>query len=250
MSKFSEIKDGDPISPTVLVVDDDVQITRVIRKTLEKDDFHCHSAHSLEDARLRIETHSYDVILLDVNLPDGSGFTLPTLNDDSAFKTPTIFLSGRTEAVDTVYALELGAEDYIKKPFNPAELTARIKSALRRNASGSDGVTHALPTKRAPRVRIGSLVFDLGTKSFTPQHPDLALLDDDARAVLECLLINSHRTVHKAELCECLGFEATIDNNRKVDTIVARVKRVLFRLGAHRHCIKYFYRKGYRINDQ
>jgi DNA-binding response OmpR family regulator len=248
MNSHTPLSTTESSTHTVLIVDDDIPVTRIIRKTLEHDNFECDSVHTLEDARATIQKKSFDVILLDLNLPDGNGFALPTFKDGK-FRTPTIVLSGRTEPVDTIYALEIGAEDFIKKPFEPSELIARVKSTIRRHTANSDTPIPVLTNRRQPRVQIGTVVFDLEAQKFMPEHLEIERLDDIARTVLITLLSNNNRTVPKRELCAALGWDSTMINNRELTSAIARVKRSLFKLGAGRNNIKYVYRKGYHLHD-
>jgi DNA-binding response OmpR family regulator len=116
----------------VLVVDDAADIQFLVRAALGKD-FVITSALTAADAHQVLSQNKFDIILLDVALPDGDGFKFcATLKSSSALKdTPVIFLSGRSEVVDKVMGLSLGASDYVTKPFSPAELRARVEARLR-----------------------------------------------------------------------------------------------------------------------
>jgi len=116
----------------VLVVDDAADVQLLVRAALGRD-FFITSALTAADAREALNQAQFDIILLDVTLPDGDGFKFcATLKNTGTIQdTPVIFLSGKSEVVDKVMGLSLGASDYVTKPFSPVELRARIEARLR-----------------------------------------------------------------------------------------------------------------------
>mgnify|MGYP000743687533 CR=1 FL=1 len=125
------------MSRRVLVVDDEKLIVKGIRFSLEQDGYDVDCAYDGEEALKLAKENAYDIILLDVMLPDGDGFSLcrKIKADDIA---PVIFLTAKDEEKDVVMGLELGADDYVIKPFRNMELLSRIKNVLRRNRSGNE----------------------------------------------------------------------------------------------------------------
>lgn len=125
----------------ILIVEDELAIAHNLKSFLESEGYACHHAQGQEEALERFENNEYDLVLMDVSLKDGNGFVLC-----SAFKsrkdTPVIFLTALGDEHSTVMGLELGAEDYIAKPFRPRELLLRIKNVLRR--SGKAGTVFTL----------------------------------------------------------------------------------------------------------
>jgi DNA-binding response OmpR family regulator len=133
----------------VLIVDDEATIAETIEHKLRREGFSTFTADSAEEGMRLFKRVSPDLIILDIMLPNRSGYDLcRAIRKDSA--TPIIFLSARAEESDRVKGLELGADDYVVKPFNLAELAARVKAVLRR-ATGE-------PVKEV--VERGSLVID------------------------------------------------------------------------------------------
>lgn len=127
----------DPEMPTVLVVDDEPVVRDVVVRYLERDGFVTHQAADGAAARSIIASTDLDLIVLDVMLPEIGGFDLCRWIRSNAF-TPIIMLTARSEESDRIVGLELGADDYVTKPFSPRELVARVRAVLRRT-SPSDG---------------------------------------------------------------------------------------------------------------
>ena len=119
----------------ILIVDDEEAIARLVRRTLTDAGYPCQAVTSSALAADLLEQNRYDLVLLDVMLPGIDGFTLmPQLVDSG---TPVIFLTAKGDVSDRVRGLRMGADDYIVKPFEPAELLARVEGVLRRTGRGS-----------------------------------------------------------------------------------------------------------------
>lgn len=121
----------------ILVVDDDAKIVRLVRTYLERDGFSVVTAADGPAALEAIETHQPALVVLDLMLPelDGRAVIRAVRRDDEAAHTPILVLSARSSTVDRIAGLEDGADDYLPKPFSPAELVLRVKSILRRSAA-------------------------------------------------------------------------------------------------------------------
>jgi DNA-binding response OmpR family regulator len=128
---------------TILVVDDEERMARFIRLNLEHDGFQVVEAHKGMDAVNELRTKMPDVVLLDVMMPDIDGFEVLQLIRETS-TVPVIMLTAKGEEDDRVRGLELGADDYVTKPFSPRELVSRVRAVLRRtepaNASGEGGL--------------------------------------------------------------------------------------------------------------
>jgi len=119
---------------TILLVEDEESITTPLAEALERDGFHTEIAHTVADGLAKGRTARPDLVLLDIGLPDGSGLDVcRELRASSS--VPIIILSARGEEADRVVGLELGADDYVVKPFSAREVIARIRAVLRRSAS-------------------------------------------------------------------------------------------------------------------
>src|SRR6188508_855963 len=125
----------------ILVVDDDAKIVRLVRTYLEREGFSVIGAADGPAALDAIETHRPALVVLDLMLPelDGRAVLRAVRRDDEAGATPIIVLSARGSTLDRIAGLEDGADDYLPKPFSPAELVLRVKSILRRSAGAATG---------------------------------------------------------------------------------------------------------------
>ncbi len=122
----------------ILIVDDEKEIADVVELYLKSDDYTVYKFYTGKEALDSIETVKYDLAILDVMLPDIDGFTiLKKIRDKYTF--PVLMLTAKTEYMDRINGLTIGADDYIAKPFNPLELIARVKAQLRRSNQYNDG---------------------------------------------------------------------------------------------------------------
>lgn len=115
----------------ILVVDDEREITNLIEIFLRNENFHVFTCYTSQEALALIENESFDLAILDIMLPDVNGFELCKIIRQK-YSYPIIMLTSKTEGIDRVTGLSLGADDYVTKPFLPIELTARVKAQLRR----------------------------------------------------------------------------------------------------------------------
>lgn len=151
----------------VLVVEDDKTIAMGIEYSLKQEGFQIDVCYLAADARAAIADKAYDLFLLDVTLPDGNGFDLCKeirKNRD----TPVIFLTARDEEVNVVMGLDLGADDYVTKPFRVRELISRIKSVLRRYKPQHQ-------TEVKPEVRLGDVVIHVAEARVTKKGREIML---------------------------------------------------------------------------
>ncbi len=120
-------------SGDILVVDDEASVVEVVSLYLQREGFHVRSAGNGTDALIAIQAAPPALVILDVMLPNIDGLTLiRRMRENPALDVPVIMLTARSQETDRIYGLELGADDYVTKPFSPAELVSRVKAVLRR----------------------------------------------------------------------------------------------------------------------
>lgn len=168
----------------VLVVEDVVPIAALIRQALEVEGMEVHHVADLAGARARLTSDPPDVMVLDVELPDGSG--LDMLRERDRHGVPVVILSSREEEMDRVRGLELGADDYVVKPFFPRELAARVRRAARRTSS-----------PRSSRLEFDGLVVDLASHEVLVDGAAVSLTDREFGLLAH--LASSPRTVFSRE---------------------------------------------------
>ena len=129
----------------ILLIEDNGSIAMGLEYLFESEGMISRTAQNVKEARQALETDNYDLILLDVGLPDGNGFTL-CQEIKNHYEIPVIFLTAKEEERDVVKGFDLGADDYVIKPFRNRELISRMKNVLRRNGKGEAKLTHGAVT--------------------------------------------------------------------------------------------------------
>ena len=122
----------------ILIIEDDLSLQEIMRRTLEQERYVVEVAPNYRTGLIKISDYTYDCILLDINLPDGNGLELLREFKEIKKESSLIIISARDSIEDKVEGLDLGADDYLAKPFHLAELLSRIKSVMRRRQSGVD----------------------------------------------------------------------------------------------------------------
>jgi two-component system response regulator RegX3 len=178
------------MKPRILVVEDEQVISEPLAEYLERDGFDTEVAATLADARAAFERLTPDLILLDVMLPDGDGRDLAREVRKTS-DVPIIMVTARGEEIDRVLGLELGADDYVVKPFSARELAARIRAIMRRGH----------PTQRRERIEIGGLVLDPASRTLTKagEPIELAAREFD---LLHMLMANAGQVVRREDIMD------------------------------------------------
>ncbi|HEV7715762.1 MAG TPA: response regulator transcription factor [Steroidobacteraceae bacterium] len=202
----------------VLVVDDDLEMCAMLREYLSKEQFDVELAHDGEAALRQIAANRPDIVLLDVAMPSLGGFdVLRQLRGDS--NLPVLMLTARDEHGDRIHGLELGADDYLTKPFNARELVARIHAILRRSQGG--------PQTEAPEVlHAGLLTLETGLHRVKVGDDAVTLTDAEFR-ILELLVRSAGRVVTRNEITRRALGRRLLGLDRSVDTHVSNLRRKL-----------------------
>lgn len=190
----------------LLLLEDDISLIDGLRYSLEKNGFALDVAQTIAQANACLQSVSYDLLLLDITLPDGSGFDLCDSVRRQGNPVPIIFLTALDEEVSVIRGLDCGGDDYITKPFKLGELCSRIRARLRR-AGASSG-------DKPPTIESGDLLIDLvGSRAFQRGQP-LDLTSAEYR--LLCLLVrNTNRIVTRELILKALWDDAGdfVDDN-------------------------------------
>ena len=223
----------------ILVVDDDRQIVRLVRAYLEQAGYQVETAYDGEMAWHAIRRERPDLIVLDLMLPGRDGWEITRLlrADPLLADIPIIMLTARVEDTDKVVGLELGADDYVTKPFNPRELVARVRAVLRR-VQGTASPPHVL--------RVGELTLDLDRHEVSLRGQPVALTPTEFQ-LLRVFMEEPGRVFTRGELIErALGY--TYEGmERTVDTHIKNLRRKLGDDPRHPHYIQTVYGVGYRL---
>lgn len=199
----------------LLLVEDDVDLARGIRFNLEQEGYELLDAGEVGTARKLLKEESFDLVLLDLNLPDGDGLELLQELRQEGSKLPVICLTARGQETDVVMGLSLGADDYVKKPFGVAELLARIEALLRRVGSTS-----------GKELQLPGVVVDLEAHTATrgDVEEELTPIEID---VLKYLYEFRGQAVDRQRLLRELWGLSPRHTTRTLDNHVARLRRKL-----------------------
>lgn len=228
--------------PHLVIVDDDREIRTLLSQYLEKHDFRTTAVAEGKEMRRVMERSRVDLVVLDLMLPGEDGLSIcRELRTRS--QVPIIMLTARGEDVDRIVGLELGADDYLPKPFNPRELLGRIRAVLRRAA-------HAPRDPSPESVRafaFGNWKLDTTTRTLTDlAGKDVALSGAEYR-LLAVLLSSANRVLSRAQLTELLRGREADPFDRSIDVRVSRLRQILGDDARAPQIIKTVYGEGYVV---
>ncbi|WP_028949961.1 response regulator transcription factor [Sulfurihydrogenibium subterraneum] len=196
----------------VLIIEDEKKLGKLIKKGLEEESFIVDLVYTGKEALDFITTQSYDVIILDLMLPDISGKDVLIKIRNSGIKTPVIVLTAKDEVKDKIELLDAGADDYITKPFDFDELLARIRAVVRRDKDIKSSV-----------IRIGDLEIDL-SKSTVKKSGELIKLSSKEYLLLRYFIFNKGKILTKDNLINAvydLSFEL---NSNALEVLISRLR--------------------------
>ena len=192
------------MADTVLIVDDDEAVLTMLYKVIKSNGIEADTVSSGEAALEALGVKPYDLILLDVNMHGMDGFQVVQSIRKRGLKTPIILVSGRKEDYDTLYGLDIGADDYVTKPFNPITLGAKVKALIRRSRDhlpGADTVISA-----------GPFQYNTSTLRFYKNGEEIVLSSKE-NAMMKLFIDNVNRIFSKDMLYDLIWGEAIIDEN-------------------------------------
>ena len=202
----------------ILVVEDEPNMQIGLRDNLEFESYDVTVAKDGEEGLQNLLENTYDLVLLDVMMPKKSGFDVCKEARTAGVKTPIIFLTAKGEEIDKVLGLELGADDYITKPFSVRELVARVKAVLRRTEGQSEEQQNIV------QATIGKLQVDFN-KYEAEQDGEPVKMSHKEFEVLQYLLQHKNEIVSRYQLLEDVwGYEAT-PTTRTVDNFILKLRQ-------------------------
>jgi DNA-binding response OmpR family regulator len=221
---------------TILVVDDEKRIAHLVRDYLENAGFRAVVAYDGKTAMAQFRHEQPDLIVLDLNLPQMDGLDVARAVRKER-NTPIIMLTARVEEMDRILGLELGADDYVSKPFSPRELVARVRAVLRR-AGGDEPAS--------PLVRVGDLAIDT-EKRLVTQHGEAVDLTTTEFNLLVVLARSPGRVFSRMELLDRVQGEAFEGYERTIDVHVKNLRKKIEPDARHPTYIQTVYGAGYRF---
>ena len=205
----------------ILVVDDDKSIVKVVKGYLEQAGYEVLIAYDGERALHALRHERPDLLVLDLMLPDRDGWDITRIirGDSALAATPIIMLTARVEDTDKIIGLELGADDYITKPFNAREVVARVRALLRRSQ-----LNHGVEDTSAQTLTVGSLRLDLAQHRLTVDDVAVELTRTEFK-LLQLLMAQPGHTLARDELVEKLMGYTYEGMGRALDTHVRNLRR-------------------------
>ena len=195
----------------ILVVDDDDGIRSLVKKYLNENRFLITTAENAEDAKKKIEFIKFDLIILDIMMPGKSGLEFISENKKK-LQTPVILLTAKGEPDERIEGLEIGADDYLPKPFEPKELILRIKNILNK--------TKAITQKRI--IEFDKIKIDLNRLMIKKNNKDYKI-NNTEKLILEKMINNPGKTFSR----ENIGSLINLDKERSIDVIITRLRKKL-----------------------
>ncbi|MDD2999680.1 MAG: response regulator transcription factor [Candidatus Riflebacteria bacterium] len=205
----------------ILIIDDDIELCELLQEYLGSEKLETVSIHNGAEGLEKLHNETFDLVILDVMLPEMNG--LEVLKNAKKFSNiPVIMLSAKGDEVDRILGLELGADDYLPKPFSPRELVARIKALFRRLNHDSDDAQNHEPC----RIEIGDILLESSARSVTKNGFDLPLTEVEF-SILEHLMRAGGTVVERQELAlKVLGRRLSYDD-RSLDVHMSNLRRKL-----------------------
>ncbi len=188
----------------VLIVDDDEAVRTTLFKVIKSNGLDAELASSGEEALQMVRNKRYDLILLDVNMHGMDGFAVVQQLRSRNVHIPIIIVSGRKEDYDTLYGLDIGADDYVTKPFNPVVLGAKVKALIRRSKGSLPGTESV--------ITAGPFRYNTSTLRFYKQEQEI-ILSSKENAIMKLFMDNVNRIFPKDLIYSQIWGEAIVDEN-------------------------------------
>lgn len=226
----------------VCVCDDEAAIADLVGQLLRENGFEAHVCYTAPDALAAHAEHPFDLVILDIMMPGMDGFSCcRELRRQSA--VPIIFLTAKDEEIDKVVGFELGADDYVVKPFKPRELLARVRARLRRSAPPAEGGRP--PGSQLLEAR--GVAVDEEAYAATLHGEPLALTPKEF-AILACLLRAAGRPVASRDLFEAVwGEEANAQSNNTVMVHIRHLRKKLAAIDSSQEFVETVWGVGYKL---
>ncbi len=209
-------------TPKILVVDDDLRLRSLIERYLREQGFQARAVADAEQMDKQLQRENYHLMVLDLMLPGEDGLSICRRLRGAGSKLPIIMLTAKGDEVDRIVGLELGADDYLGKPFNPRELLARIKAVLRRQQKEVPGA----PSAEEIVVTFGEFSLNLGTRELA-KNGEVVPLTSGEFAVLKSLVQHARQPLSRDKLMNLARGRDYSALERSIDVQVSRLRRLI-----------------------
>ena len=225
----------------ILVVDDDKEVVRLMHAYLEQAGYGVLVAHNGESALHILRREQPDLILLDLMLPDRDGWDITRImrSDPALRHTPIIMLTARINDIDKIVGLEMGADDYVTKPYNPREVVARVRARLRDRQIGQEFIPEKV-------LLVGSLQLDTGRREFTIDGREVELTATEFE-ILRALMEQAGYVLTRSELIRKALGSKFVGIDRTLDSHIRNLRQKVEPDSKNPQYIKTIYGVGYRL---
>ena len=222
----------------ILIVEDEVELLDSMASYLKNEDFICEKASSFFDAEDKIVSFKYDIVILDITLPDGSGIDLLQLVKEQSSKTGVLIVSAKNSLDDKLKGLDLGADDYITKPFHLAELNSRVNSLIRRRNFDGDEF-----------IEFNEIRVDPSSKEVTVHGKPLEITKKEYNLLLY-FITNKNKVLTKESIAEHLWGDdiEMADSYDFIYTHMGNLRKKINKLGGNNY-LQTMYGLGYKFTD-
>ena len=207
----------------ILVVDDDLRLRDLLKRYLGEQGFAVDTVPDASAMDRQMQRVRYDLLVLDLMLPGEDGLAICRRLRAAEERVAVIMLTAKGDDVDRIVGLEMGADDYLAKPFNPRELVARIHAVLRRQAPAA---TPGAPSAEQKKVAFGPFSLDLATRMLT-RNGDIVALTTGEFALLKVLALNPREPMSRDKLMELARGRELESTDRSIDVQVSRLRKLL-----------------------
>lgn len=221
----------------VLIVDDEPYITELLQQTLASNEIESDIAHNGREALELLSSRNYALVLMDINMPEMNGFEIIKRIRSEGKTIPIIIVSDRRADIDTVYGLNIGADEYITKPFNPITLGAKVKALIRR--------TQGSFAENKEILSVGPFEYNISTLRLYKNGKEIILTGRE-NAMMKLFLDNPNRIFSKDMLYEMIWDNEIVDDNT-IMVYINRLRNKIEEDPSDPHYIQTVRRIGYRF---
>ena len=224
----------------ILMVDDDVRIRELLQRYLTEQGFSVKSVGDSKEMDTALNGDSYDLLVLDLMLPGEDGLAICRRLRGSSVNTPIIMLTARGDEVDRIIGLEMGADDYLPKPFNPRELLARINAVMRRHEHSPE----ADNSGKSEAFNFGEFVFDPSTRSLSRGGMQITITSGEF-SLLKVFTEHPRQPLSRDRLMQLARGRELDVFDRSIDVQVSRLRRIIEPDPAHPRYLQTMWGFGY-----
>ncbi|MCG9698477.1 two-component system response regulator OmpR [Shewanella sp. Isolate11] len=224
----------------ILVVDDDMRLRALLERYLLEQGYQVRSAANAEQMDRLLERENFHLIVLDLMLPGEDGLSICRRLRQNGNSIPIVMLTAKGDEVDRIIGLELGADDYLPKPFNPRELLARIKAVMRRQTPEVPGA----PTQQEEEINFGEFTLNLATREMYHGEEAISLTSGEF-AVLKVLVSHPREPLSRDKLMNLARGRDYSALERSIDVQVSRLRRLIEKDAANPRYIQTVWGLGY-----